>query len=347
MVPRMNSRDPLMRRSALLLCACLVAHLCLLCQGGGGQLLTSHTEPATPDAQQNMTRRGMPSHSRHTHPACIDLTRRTTQSSEKFGSGPLSGRARSCGSGRVPDLVFILRLAKLQGWAIFPRNGLLLGIARHGGFLPNEGIDADLGIMATSLPAIEAFMDRKPMGFEGYTFHVQASKATDDNALWHNRDPWTTKPLPVDVNVKRNGTKVLELAIFFLFRGLPARVFYPFWAVDGSNMDGALVEAELWAAKGAAAVMLGDDGVTLQPLTMQHKAGNLGRAMYVFNARDFEEAVDLPFYEYCVSVPRGYDAILRVFYGRDWRVSNEERHDHASVAVSHDWVSAPPLELCG
>jgi hypothetical protein len=37
------------------------------------------------------------------------------------------------------------------GIRVFPRNGFLLGIVRHGWFLPNESIDADLRIVYEDL----------------------------------------------------------------------------------------------------------------------------------------------------------------------------------------------------
>jgi hypothetical protein len=79
---------------------------------------------------------------------------------------------------------------------------------------------------------------------------------------------------------------------------------------------------------------------------VEDKATNEGQAMYVFDPTDFQQTIELPFYEFCVPVPRGYDTILRVFYGHDWRRSNEQRQIFASMPSAQSWASAPPLDLC-
>ena len=46
----------------------------------------------------------------------------------------------SCGNAR--SLVQFVDAANRNNIKVFPRNGFLLGVVRHGGFLPNEEIDA-------------------------------------------------------------------------------------------------------------------------------------------------------------------------------------------------------------
>ena len=47
----------------------------------------------------------------------------------------------------IDDVVAIVAVMNAHGVRVFPRNGFLLGVTRHGGYLPNESIDADLGVI--------------------------------------------------------------------------------------------------------------------------------------------------------------------------------------------------------
>jgi len=51
-------------------------------------------------------------------------------------------------------LVTISKLSHENKAYIFPRMGFLLGVIRHNGFLPNEGIDADLACIEKDIPKI-------------------------------------------------------------------------------------------------------------------------------------------------------------------------------------------------
>ena len=46
----------------------------------------------------------------------------------------------SCGSSNVRSLVQFVDAANRNNIKVFPQDGLLLGVVRHGGFLPNENI---------------------------------------------------------------------------------------------------------------------------------------------------------------------------------------------------------------
>lgn len=58
----------------------------------------------------------------------------------------------SCNNGVVHRLVDFIDSAAAVDIRVFPRNGLLLGIVRHHGFLPFENpVDLDLGVMYSDL----------------------------------------------------------------------------------------------------------------------------------------------------------------------------------------------------
>ena len=52
----------------------------------------------------------------------------------------------------VDHIARISEIAYENGTPIFPRNGFLLGVVRHNGFLPNEGVDADLACFEEDVP---------------------------------------------------------------------------------------------------------------------------------------------------------------------------------------------------
>lgn len=63
----------------------------------------------------------------------------------------------SCSNGLVHRLVDFIESAAAADIRVFPRNGLLLGIVRHHGFLPFENpVDVDLGVMYSDLANIMA-----------------------------------------------------------------------------------------------------------------------------------------------------------------------------------------------
>ena len=70
----------------------------------------------------------------------------------------------SCEDKRVHRLVDFLDSAAAANIHVFPRNGLLLGVVRHRGFMPSEDPpDIDLGIMYSDLGTI---LDLPDFGFK-------------------------------------------------------------------------------------------------------------------------------------------------------------------------------------
>mmetsp|Transcript_2099 Transcript_2099/g.6947 ORF Transcript_2099/g.6947 Transcript_2099/m.6947 type:complete len:143 (-) Transcript_2099:740-1168(-) len=48
------------------------------------------------------------------------------------------------GSKDIDDVITMMNPHDVR---VFPRDGFLLGVTRHGGYLPNDSIDADLGVI--------------------------------------------------------------------------------------------------------------------------------------------------------------------------------------------------------
>ena len=81
-----------------------------------------------------------------------------------------------------------------------PGNGFLLGIVRHGGFLPNEGIDANIGIMYEDLSG-------KALNFvvQGVTHTYTVTKKPPGKwATFNGTDPWSKQTYDVEsVTIQR------------------------------------------------------------------------------------------------------------------------------------------------
>ena len=81
---------------------------------------------------------------------------------------------------------------------VFPRNGFLLGLVRHGGMLPNEGVDDDLGVLDT--PQLRQALTRttRIQGKRGVSYTLTVRKAMPSwvrREGWIGLDPYTNKPI--------------------------------------------------------------------------------------------------------------------------------------------------------
>lgn len=72
--------------------------------------------------------------------------------------------------------------------------------------------------------------------------------------------------------------------------------------------------------------------------------GSWGGYYYEFEAADFSEMVEMPFYDITVPVPIGYKRILRSFYGEGWE--RPEQRDEEGVSHQTDREVGAPLPPC-
>ena len=217
-------------------------------------------------------------------------------------------------------VTYILNLAKEKGWNIFPRNGLLLGIVRHESFLPNEDIDADLGIISTDIIKVKEFMDSNPNGIGGYSFVCSPKQSISGdlgNTLWNNIHPITNEPLDNEIKVMYNKKHVLGIDPLFPFAN-NTKLFYPLWTLKGYNKLFNTWEALYCVTQGASIGPLTKDGQT--PITIDHMKNANGNIVYCFEYDDFKKTISVPFYESTVPIPAGYENILVNFYGKTWKL---------------------------
>lgn len=218
----------------------------------------------------------------------------------------------------IDDVVAVVAVMNAHGVRVFPRNGFLLGVTRHGGYLPNESVDADLGV-------IYGDVLRKPRVFdvkdERHTYKV-TRRPRGRWATFDGLDPWTKQEYAAESIVISRDDRVSFSAFCFYAYG-PAKkkkLFYPRYAVDGYNLEGALKEAERWRSEGSSIRVLGN-GEEEETIS-RSSSSNIGN---VFDSTWFRSLIPVPFYHTSILVPVGFREILTSFYGRNWRVMEKRR----------------------
>mgnify|MGYP001292143314 CR=1 FL=1 len=92
---------------------------------------------------------------------------------------------------------------------LFPRNGFLLGIVRHKGYLPHEKIDSDMAMFESD------FKTDKMIGRFG-TYTLQITKQhLSWSQTWDGIHPKTGRKLPSGVDLYIDGEKWKTISLFF------------------------------------------------------------------------------------------------------------------------------------
>ena len=232
--------------------------------------------------------------------------------------------------------VMIADLYREGNVRVFPRNGFLLGIIRHGGFLPNEGIDADLGVMYDDIVHMPTHFS---ISANVYSYSITKKKA-GKWATFDGRDPWTSKEYQTEsISIVRNDGKSFSAFCFYPYGPRSSKmVFYPRYAVAGYNLDGALREAKTWSSKGSSVRVLGRGN---EGADFSEGKVNLGNT---FKSAWFSHLVPKTFYDTSILVPGGFEGILQGCYGNTWR-SVEKRTNWESLPIHID-CHLEPLGMC-
>ena len=216
----------------------------------------------------------------------------------------------------IDDAVAVVAVMYAHGVRVFPRNGFLLGVTRHGGYLPNESIDADLGVIYEDVL-------RKPRVFEVKDEQHNYKVTRRPRGRWatfDGLDPWTKQAYAAESVVIARDDGISFSAFCFYAYGpeKKKKLFYPRYAVDGYNLEGALKEAERWQSEGSSIRVLGN-GEEEETIRGSSNIGN------VFDSEWFRSLIPVPFYHSSILVPVGFREILTSSYGRNWRVMEKRR----------------------
>ena len=217
----------------------------------------------------------------------------------------------------IDDVVAVVAVLNAHGVHVFPRNGFLLGVTRHGGYLPNESIDADLGVIYEDVLRKPRVFDVKD---ERHKYKV-TRRPRGRWATFDGLDPWTKQEYAAEsIVISRDDRVSFSAFCFYAYGpGKKKKLFYPRYAVDGYNLEGALKEAERWRSEGSSIRVLGNGE---EEETIRGSSSNIGN---VFDSAWFRSFVPVPFYHSSILVPVGFREILTSFYGRNWRAMEKRR----------------------
>lgn len=295
-------------------------------------LVISKSEYLSPSLRQQQHRQlSSPSLGKFTDPKSISI-RHPEAFSYRFSS-----EEKNCIEPQeVEELAKLLRqLYEQYGVRVFPRNGFLLGIIRHGGYLPNEKIpDADLGIISTDVERLaresESRINRIQVG-DGLQLLTRPSE--DNWVSWQGRDPTTGEQYPFfGVRIVKVGTDSTFLnqgiranAIYPYTRRGPGAYFFPRVNLAAYNHKSHTEEMLRYNSEGADYRLLDTD----DPLTQNNNQDGL-QIGTVYNT-NFDCMVLKQFYFTMIYVPCDYEAILDASYGKNWNhVENRGREGKGS-----------------
>jgi len=199
------------------------------------------------------------------------------------------------------------------GTPIFPRNGFLLGIARHRGFLPNEDVDTDMACFAHDIPKIL----NSDWGEYEFKYGIRDKLPERwDRDFFNGNHPVSGESLKyyeLIVSHKHSSWKE-DIPCFYKYKH--GYYYYPMWTVKEFNSANEFkLNAEIYGGGngGGVKILLGDKEL---PLTDLYKDENYkGKVGTVYRMSDFETFVRSPFYDTFMYIPVGYKNILRADYG--------------------------------
>ena len=221
---------------------------------------------------------------------------------------------------------------------IFPRNSFLLGVVRHGGFLPQENIDSDLAYLHTDLQKNLKVNVKNDVG--GVTITPEPTVNTWVN--WKGNDPLSGKPFPFFcIQLSHKSLNNVVCPFYPYHKGI---VFYPRPNIKGFNHEGNVKEMQRWNKEGADMRLVDTNELVTETNFAEGK--QIGS---VFPSISFDCMVEKQFYFTTIHVPCGYDTILLAQYGKNWR-NVEKRLKWESMKMSEannlKYLDAGPLPLC-
>mmetsp|Transcript_32912 Transcript_32912/g.70066 ORF Transcript_32912/g.70066 Transcript_32912/m.70066 type:complete len:383 (-) Transcript_32912:81-1229(-) len=197
---------------------------------------------------------------------------------------------------------------------VFPRNGFLLGIIRHGGFLPNEHVDADMGIVSTDLDRWKDKVSAKgSFHAGGFAFKLKPTETWWVN--WKGLDPETKEPYPFfGVNIHLDKLNIHASSVYVYPYG-EDQFFYPRCSIKKLNAKAHMLDMIRWNKEGAD-VRLVDSDTKLE-------SSNYEEGVQMGNILDtkLDCFVERQFYFTTIPVPCDYDVILTSLYGKNWNKS--------------------------
>ena len=221
----------------------------------------------------------------------------------------------------VENVTKLCDIAHRNKTPVFPRNGFLLGIIRHNGFLPNEHKDIDLACFEDDVPTmLESdwgefeIYNKNFGGYSGRKFGIQVNWDTDFTNLRH---PVTNRRYKYFLIKFRHIPTGWTQEVDCIYRYKPGYYYYPWYTAKMTNSS---IEFKLQKQRcesgGGGKILLGH---TELPVTKLYEdSAYKGRvAEAVFEDWMFNSYYKEKFYDKEIYVPIGSKQILKNYYGND------------------------------
>ena len=133
----------------------------------------------------------------------------------------------------------ISRLSIEKNTPIFPRNGFLLGVVRHQGFLPNEDIDIDLACHYHDIDKITS------ADWGDYEIIPNWVNPNDKNWIWDKLffdgyHPITNEKFKINSFTIKDKLSDWSCEVDCIYEFDSSRFFYPLYCIANSNSENEL-----------------------------------------------------------------------------------------------------------
>lgn len=204
----------------------------------------------------------------------------------------------------------ISKLSHQNNTYIFPRNGFLLGLIRHNGFLPNESIDPDLACLEKDVPKIL----NSDWGDYIVSAVTELGKEWDTD-FFNGRHPITNKEFTY-YNLKIRHTKTNFTETCMIYYELDNNKYiYPGYFIKSYNSKNEFKLNSVHYANtgGGLKIIHGGEIIPLRALYTNKRY--LGKTYKIYDKSDFDSFYLEQFYDSSIYTPIGSCNILKADYG--------------------------------
>lgn len=230
---------------------------------------------------------------------------------------------------------------------VFPRNGFLLGIVRHGGFLPIESVDTDIGVIYEDLLRLDGNEGFEMKGFVG-DFSIQLNPTRNVWANWKGIEPGTKKRYPFFGAIFSRGKYQMWAYSVYPYHDTGG-YFYPRCNAADVNHAAQTKDSLRYNEEGAD-YRLVDTNEKIN--ASNFKVGDSTQVGTVFDT-NFNCFVLTQFYFTTIYVPCDYDVILTSLYGQNWRYvekrfGGNSRHETKVISEEENQkvLNGGPMPVC-
>jgi len=241
----------------------------------------------------------------------------TNNNDEKFKSRPDEGST----SEKKSALLELSHLCDQNDVQIFPRNGLLLGIVRNSGFLPNEGIDMDV---TARVEDVERIQDSNwgPFKISFKKCESYSQKGMVGHTYFNGRHVLSNKEISLSTIIIKHREIKGNIHGPLLFPYTPGYIYQP-WIVAERNYKKELLLNSIYHSKygyeTGAKFLIPNNEIPLTPdcENVLENSPEYGKAGHIHKSSDWSDVKKLKFYDGEINVPCGYKNILFQHYGED------------------------------